>query len=95
MHAGAGAIEVVGGVKEMEVGGGKRRAKPALKFQTWGTGAIIALLLSKMDEPPQNLHLLSHDGVGMPGQVNLINKTICSLQWYLSIGRHNMDFMDY
>lgn len=49
MHAGAGAIEVVGGMEEMEVGGGKRRAKPALKFQTRGTGAITALPLSKMD----------------------------------------------
>lgn len=60
MHAEAEAIEVVGGMEEMGVGGGKRRAKPPLEFQTptRGPGAVTVLCSPKWINP-KKLNLLS------------------------------------
>lgn len=73
MHAEAGAIEVVGGMEEMWVGGGKRRAKPPLEFQTatGGAGAIGALLpCSPKWINRKKASSVALDGAGIPGQVN-------------------------
>lgn len=73
MHAEAGAIEVVGGMEGMWAGGGKRRARPPLEFQTatGGTGAVgAALRCSPKWINPKKASFVALDGAGILSQVN-------------------------